>query len=210
MASKQTRSLAVETKMVPVTDIVVNERNPNVLSKAAYSKLRNNIQRTGLYPALIAAPRPDGMLLLLDGHHRLRALLELGLDYAQVELWNIDEAEQRIALATLNRLRGEDDMEKRRSLVEEMLESAGSVHALAEMIPETPDEINDLLNPHGAKGEDPGAPDEEKPKSSIKISADQWITIKGAIDRVRHEENDAKMSDGRCLEMICAEFLAGH
>lgn len=45
-------------------------------------------------------------------------------------------------------------------------------------------------------------------KRSIPITADQWTTISEAIERVRESEGDPEIPEGRCIELICADFLA--
>lgn len=42
-----------------------------------------------------------------------------------------------------------------------------------------------------------------------KVTNDQAEAIRAAIERVRKREADQDMSDGRCLELICADYLAG-
>ncbi len=45
---------------------------------------------------------------------------------------------------------------------------------------------------------------------SVTFSPDQWQIVKGAIAKVKDaEEGPADDSNGRCLELICADFLAG-
>ena len=44
---------------------------------------------------------------------------------------------------------------------------------------------------------------------TIKATLDQSEVIKRAIERVRTMESDGTISDGRALELICADFLGG-
>lgn len=43
----------------------------------------------------------------------------------------------------------------------------------------------------------------------IKVTADQWEVIDQAINIVKMQTGDLKMSAGRCLELLCADWLAG-
>jgi ParB-like chromosome segregation protein Spo0J len=51
-----------------------------------------------------------------------------------------------------------------------------------------------------------GAPE---PTIAITVTRSQHAVIAGAIDRVRQNERDRSMTDGRCLELICADALLG-
>jgi len=43
----------------------------------------------------------------------------------------------------------------------------------------------------------------------IKVTEDQWEIIDAACRRLRSREADVGISVGRCLELICADFMAG-
>lgn len=46
-------------------------------------------------------------------------------------------------------------------------------------------------------------------KKKIELTIDQWRILDQAMTRVRRDTDDARMSDGRALELICADYLAG-
>lgn len=52
---------------------------------------------------------------------------------------------------------------------------------------------------------------QEKPESGkpIKVTYEQRELIDEAISLIRMQEQDYKMSEGRCLELLCADFIAG-
>ena len=43
---------------------------------------------------------------------------------------------------------------------------------------------------------------------SIRITEDQWTIVSGAIELVR-DFADETMSEGRCIELICADYISG-
>jgi hypothetical protein len=43
----------------------------------------------------------------------------------------------------------------------------------------------------------------------LKVTEEQWAVIDQACRRLRTRESDAGVSVGRCLELICADYLAG-
>ena len=74
---------------------------------------------------------------VLNGHHRLEVLRRLGRTTARCEVWEVDEREALLLLATLNRLEGRDDPMRRAALVAELAGTAGEdVAALAKFLPE--------------------------------------------------------------------------
>jgi hypothetical protein len=53
-------------------------------------------------------------------------------------------------------------------------------------------------------------PDKDKGGGeNIKVTMNQYEVIVGAIAKVRNELEDNNVSEGRCLELICADFLSG-
>ncbi|MHC4624131.1 MAG: ParB/RepB/Spo0J family partition protein, partial [Planctomycetota bacterium] len=67
--------------------------NPNRQSKANFAKLVRNIARTGRYEPLIVRPHPEkeGYYQIINGHHRRRALSELGYEAADCIVWDVDD-----------------------------------------------------------------------------------------------------------------------
>ena len=97
----------------------------------------------------VSPPNPQSAIRnpqyqLLNGHHRAQALRELGHTHARCDVWEVDDAEARLLLATLNRLEGRDDPALRARLVSNL---AGDVPAsdLAALLPEPPDAVERLL-----------------------------------------------------------------
>lgn len=109
--------------------------NANVMPAALFAKLKAHLAESDRYPPLIARPYADAYQLL-DGHHRCRALRELGRTEAECLVWECDDAEALALLATLNRLQGDDDPIKRAQLLEH-LSSLRPLDDLAERLPET-------------------------------------------------------------------------
>src|SRR5258708_1872303 len=109
--------------MVPLDDLVAHPLNSNVMSPDLTAKLRAHIKRTGRYPYLIVRPHPEeqGKYQVLDGHHRVAVLRELGHTEARCDVWEVNDREARLLLATLNRLQGQDQPRKRAELIHELL-----------------------------------------------------------------------------------------
>jgi ParB/RepB/Spo0J family partition protein len=129
-----------------LTQLEADPRNPNVCLPEILEKLKTNIQRTQLCPPLIVRPHPSkkNKYMLIDGHHRKLVLEALGWSTVTCQVWDVSEQEAQLALATLNRLRGTDIPQKRAELLASLTETL-SPQALAELIPETEAQIQDLL-----------------------------------------------------------------
>jgi len=127
-------------------------------------KLKTHIERTGLYEPLVVRPMPacntareaaGGDLKseisdlrcryqILNGHHRAEVLRGLGHTRARCDVWEVDDDEARLLLATLNRLEGRDDPRERARLVARLAEGR-TAEELARLLPEPPDAVERLL-----------------------------------------------------------------
>jgi hypothetical protein len=91
-----------------------------------------------------AAGPPHLPYQILNGHHRAAVLRQLGHTHARCDVWEVDDAEARVLLATLNRLEGRDDPAARAQLVARLAEGR-SAEALARLLPEPADAVERLL-----------------------------------------------------------------
>ena len=135
----------VGPRMVALDDLRPHPLNTNVMPLDLQEKLRVNIQRTGRYPFLVVRPHPDdnGKYQVLDGHHRVAILRELGHREARCDVWEVDDREAKLLLATLNRLQGQDLPIRRAELIHELLGEM-SAEDLAGLLPETDKQLEEL------------------------------------------------------------------
>ena len=135
----------VGPRMVALDDLVAHPLNSNVMPPDLQEKLRVNIQRTGRYPFLVVRPHPEekGKFQVLDGHHRVAILRDLGHTEARCDVWQVDDREAKLLLATLNRLQGQDLPIRRAQLVHELLGEM-SADDLAGLLPETDKQLEEL------------------------------------------------------------------
>lgn len=124
-----------------------DKRNANICAPETLEKIRRNIERTGLCPPLIVRPhsKRKGQFILIDGHHRKQVLEQLGWKEVECQVWDIPDSEAQIALATLNRLKGSDDIKKRAELLSSLIQTF-SLAELETLIPESQAEIEDMLS----------------------------------------------------------------
>ncbi|MEK7315383.1 MAG: ParB/RepB/Spo0J family partition protein [Candidatus Eisenbacteria bacterium] len=132
-------------RQIPLDDLVPHPLNSNVMSTEYREKLLAHVRRTGRYPFLVVRRHPTevGKFQVLDGHHRIGILRELGHTEARCDCWDVDDREAKLLLATLNRLEGQDQPLRRAQLLHELLGEWSAVD-LGGLLPETEAEILDL------------------------------------------------------------------
>ncbi|MBM4024825.1 MAG: hypothetical protein FJ280_05375 [Planctomycetes bacterium] len=141
--------MSTEIKQVALNKLVPHPGNPNRMSRANFNKLVRNIERTGRYEPLVvrACPGRRGFFQIISGHRRCEALRRLGHKTAGAVVWKVDDEQTDLLLATLNRLGGRDNLEKKLTLLRR-LSATRAVRELAELLPQTRGQLERLL---GAK-----------------------------------------------------------
>ncbi len=135
----------IGAQMIPLDHLVPHPLNANSMSEELQEKLKAHIKRTGRYPFLVVRPHPEepGKYQVLDGHHRVAVLRDLGHSEARCDVWDVDDREAKLLLATLNRLQGQDIPIRRAQLLHELLGEM-SMNDLAGLLPETDKQLEDL------------------------------------------------------------------
>ena len=133
---------------IPLNKLVAHPDNPNRMSKVKFSKLLRNIERTGRYEPLVVRPCPQKpkCFQIINGHHRCRVLRELGYKTAEALVWDVNDQDTDILLATLNRLGGSDVLDKKLALLKRLNKSAFDARTaeLAKLLPQTANQIKRL------------------------------------------------------------------
>jgi ParB-like chromosome segregation protein Spo0J len=132
-------------RQIPLDDLLPHPLNSNVMSAEYREKLLSHIRRTGRYPFLVVRSHPTEprKFETLDGHHRVSILRDLGHTEARCDVWDVDDREAKLLLATLNRLEGQDQPLRRAHLLHDLL-GEWSASDLGGLLPETEAEIVDL------------------------------------------------------------------
>ncbi len=146
MSSTPVKSpVRVGPRMIPLDDLLPHPLNTNVMSEDLQAKLKAHIKRTSRYPFLVVRPHPDeaGKYQVLDGHHRVAILRELGHAEARCDIWEVDDREAKLLLATLNRLQGQDQPIRRAQLIHELLGEM-NLGDLSGLLPESDKQLEEL------------------------------------------------------------------
>jgi ParB/RepB/Spo0J family partition protein len=150
--------------LLPIDRLDPHPLNSNVMPKALMDKLARSIERTGLYPPVIVRPVGE-RYQILDGHHRVQVLKRLKRAEVQAVIWPVDEEQAMVMLASLNRMRGEDDPRKRADLVATLSRTMNESD-LAKRLPEDVGRVKKLLALHRA----PPPPTKAVPIDAMPVS----------------------------------------
>jgi len=128
-------------KMVAVAAIYENPWNPNEVPAEIMAALKRNIERFGFNQPILVRPiggeTLDGPVAyeVVDGAHRFRAAVELGIDKVPVVVREFTDAEAKAQTIAMNRLRGEMDPVQMATLVREINEEGiDGIETLSEFI----------------------------------------------------------------------------
>jgi hypothetical protein len=137
--------MSAKIRPIPLDKLVPHPDNPNRMSRANLDKLVRHIEQTGRYEPLVvrACPGRPGFFQIINGHHRCEALRKLGRKTAEVVVWDIDDEQTDLLLATLNRLNGRDTLEKKLALLQR-LSVKTPVRKLAKLLPQTRGQLERL------------------------------------------------------------------
>ncbi len=132
-------------KQIPLSKLTAHPDNPNAMSDATFRKLIRNIERTGLYEPIVVRPHPKEKdhFEIINGHHRVKVLEQLGRYEADCVVWDVDDEQTAILLTTLNRLAGSDTLAKKIELLKKLTERMGTAQ-LAKLLPQTAKQIERL------------------------------------------------------------------
>jgi ParB-like chromosome segregation protein Spo0J len=139
-------------KTIKVEQLLPHPDNPNRMSKANFAKIVRHIERTGRYEPLTVRRHPqyDWCFQIINGHHRFEALKQLGYESCDCVVWDIDDDETNLLLATLNRLCGQDELDAKCALLDK-LNAKLKVEQLAKLLPQTKTQIRRLIDLHKEK-----------------------------------------------------------
>ena len=107
---------------IAVDKLIAHPANPNRMSEPAFKKLFRHIELTGNYEPIIVRRhrQKENCCEIINGHHRKKVLAQLGRKEADCIVWDVDDDETMVLLATLNRLGGGDDLEKKSELIKKL------------------------------------------------------------------------------------------
>ena len=99
-----------DVEKLPIGSIRPPLKNPNAMSPARYALLVKAMRKIGMVQPVLVKPLEDGTFIIVDGAHRLRAALEIGLEFLWCVISLKDDDESALIQIGMNHLRGELDL----------------------------------------------------------------------------------------------------
>lgn len=175
-------------------------------------KLMQNLTRNGVLENIVIRDLGDGTFEVVNGNHRLDVLLELKHEKVICcNLGKISEAEAKRIAVELNETHFDNDQVELSKVIDHIAQEFG-VDDIVRTLPFTDLEIEnmrDSLRFDWTENKDPGKKGKGKNTESILCTKEQLAIIKQAIAALKENEDYKDMPDGRCLELICADYLSG-
>jgi ParB-like chromosome segregation protein Spo0J len=196
---------------IPTDRLVPHPENSNRMTADMLTKLRRHIERTGRYEPLTVRPHPslEGKYEVINGHNRLRVLRAIGRESARCSVWDIDDAQARLYLATLNRLAGNDVPERRAPLLESLL-GAFDVAELSALLPEDREQLEELKRLAHLEPEDLVSKSaSEKQESQVPVILDFILAeaeakeVNLALDMIRASAEEGISASQALVHLAC-------
>lgn len=132
-------------QQLPIDSLVPHPENANRMDNETLLKLRRHIESTGRYEPVTVRPHPTetDKFQIINGHHRVRALRNIGHQGVSCVVWDVDDRQTRLYLATLNRLCGKDIPERRTMLLAGLIDDF-ELMELAKLLPENLNQLQTL------------------------------------------------------------------
>lgn len=207
---------------IAIENFVSHPDSPNRMSKKKFAKLVYNIERTGHYEPLVVRPCPatgchscEGRnpdinvktkrdcFQIVNGHCRWKALQQLGYETIDAVVWDIDDNDTDILLATLNRLGGSDVLEKKLALMDRLNQRRPSSD-LAKRLPYTARQIHRLahMNSDSVPRIEPAKPVFAHPVVFFLSDAQREIVEK-ALSNIREPQNEQTRAAKNAAALTC-------
>ena len=182
-------------KTVQIDKLKAHPDNPNRMSDKTFAKLVRNIKRTGRYEPIIVRPKGDSYEII-NGHHRVKALRQLGIKTADIVIWDVNDDEVDILLTTLNRLSGSDELDKKLAILRRLNEKMRTTQ-LAKLLPFSSTQIKRLK-----EFKLPTAPAKIEPDSFTHplvffINKEQKQVIDKAIHEALHRTPESEITNDK-------------
>lgn len=212
-------------QLIRLKRIVPNTWNPNRMSPMEYAKTKQGIvdlleahdDDIKKLPSILTRPHPEkkGYVQVIDGEHRWRIMQELGYDRMPCDVIDVDTALAMRLTSQLNWNRGSPDPLKYPMYLAQVVQFAdGDLDYLSERLPESSDEMRDILDSMDldievidieseASGEklDDVSQKDVWVKATFDVSRSQAEIIEAEIARIM-STLDGKNKRGRALEYM--------
>ncbi len=202
----------MKIEKIPLYKLLAHPSNANEMSEEALRKLRRHIEKQGFYEPLVVRPHPakPNCYQLLNGHHRKRVLEQLEHRYADCVVWQLNDEQALMLLATLNRLSGQDDPYKRAELLEKLSQRIEQ-EELLKQLPEKREQLEKLLAcRRPPEVLEPEALGEMPEPLTFFVSGEQKSIIETSLRKVREavggDDPEYKLTRGDLLAVMAGAY----
>lgn len=198
-----------------------NPWNPNKQTPRVQEATRESIGRFGFIDPVTVRAHPDieGRWQIIDGEHRWRAAVDLGLKKIAATVLDVSDSEAKKLTIVLNETRGEaDTMDLAMLLAEIKVDDPN----LLEALPYTQEQLDNLVgladlddwNDLGDGSKEPGAKaDDGWTTVPVRVPALVASMFEQVVEMVQERgvspHDDTAIANGQVLEVLCAEYVAG-
>ncbi len=206
---------------IGIEDLIPHPERANQMSKSGHRRLVRLIRQGGFYEPLIVrrVENQPGKYEILNGCHRLEALQELGINRVQCCVWQVDDDQARVLLATLNRISGKDDLTAKAKLIAKLHENC-DIRDLVKILPQSRKTLEKLISisKRAIEAAAHPAPSNLSPPAEIPepivfiLSTEQRNVVESAVAQAKKDSADSNPSRRRTesLVEICKTYLAGN
>jgi len=214
----------LETREAALSTLHANPWNPNKMTDRTFEAERESIAKFGFIDPITVRQHPElkDQYQIIDGEHRSRAALELGMtDVPIAIIHDLSDGEAKKLTIILNETRGSANTLELAVLLSDIAETDTN---LIEALPYDETQLSNLLEI--SKFEMPDYGDGEAPAGSMSADgAEGWeilpMRVPASIAKLfsscseaikaEHElkdQSDQAIANGQILEALCAAYLA--
>lgn len=200
---------------INANELKANPWNPNKMTAFMYEKAVESLKEFGFIAPVVVRQLGPGSYQIIDGEHRFRAALSIGMTEIPVVIVDgLSEDQAKKLTVVLNELRGQFDPGKLSDLLGDLADS-GQITDLFSSMPFTSDVLKGFVGLEGIPLPKPVK--QERPKRqerwterTFRLPAAVDEVVAEALDKAKSAIGEDSTEDWQALEVICAEYLAGN
>lgn len=200
----------LKSKVLLLADLQWQKKNPNLMTEIQFHQLKEAIRKAGFLQPIVVSDY-DGQHTIVDGHHRVRALTELGRRDAMCLVGTFTPDQQQLLQIGLNRNRGQVQLNVAEEILRELAYEGMSFEEMAGVSSFTQAELETLLTslPEAPKHAplDTSDVNTDLPSRPFVLeiplqSAKQLVAVKRALRKASGKANDISLGLLNALGMV--------
>src|SRR5262245_34016585 len=199
----------MKIELCDIGDLIPYARNARKIPQAAIDKVAASLKEFGWRQPIVV----DKEFVLIVGHVRLLAAKQLGMAKVPVHVAvNLTAAQVKAYRLMDNRSHNEAGWDYELLAVE--LGELGELNVNLELMTGfDPSELEPILAAEWKPAEPEGDLENDHRGAgklpSISFTVEQKQVVDSAIKKIREGEGDVAITEGRAVELICADYLSG-